>query len=318
MGDAQPRRENAVFRISQDFIGEGGWRNDHQVHVNRQGMFPIEFQQQMEITLERNVQTHNAGIGEETGVVDGGDAVRGEGLRGEAKGLGDLCVRGRGHVLQNEFVRAFEQNARWGTVRQPPDLAARRIGRLDSDACDTQRRFVCPAAVTIDADQVDGMIGRGAIEQLARGQVLLSPGVLAPAVAENPGAFRHAGGALGYKLGNFLFRPGFRQVEEERLVELVIQQREADVEQVNVMIVQAGHQNVALEIDQFRSFAAGLLHVAHRAHRQDFSFADGDGVDVGMGGIEGENRPVMEDDSRRALSRARSVHGGDGEYGCEE
>ena len=74
-------------------------------------------------------------------------------------------------------------------------------------------------------------------------------------------------------------------------------------EEVDVGIVEAGHDELAGEIDHLGRGADPLLHVGGRAHRHDARADRGDGLRARIPFVDGPDIAVQEDQVRGRLRR---------------
>ncbi len=207
------------------------------------------------------------------------------------KRVGALFGGGRGNDPEDVGLRRVLQDPGRISLHVAHDDAARRVRRRRSDAGQAERDRVGQRHVLVVAGDEDGRVRRHAVHQRAGRERRAGPTLLVPVAPEDPLALRGALRALANPADEFFRCRGVLQVDAVKLC--------ASGHQVDVRVVEAGHDEPAARVDDprgrcaplldFRTCADGSDPVAHHRHRLGF----------GPGRIHRPHAGVHDDDVRR-------------------
>ena len=198
--------------------------------------------------------------------------------------LVDVLLAPRRNVPRDEALRGLLQLARRLAVVVLHDAPVRRVGRIPRDAGNRQRLRVGEPHVPVPLPHVDGPVGDHRVEE--------------PLVGHPVGERRVAPSAAGdpRQVGVRLREGGERVLERLERVEAVeahgVDRRPREVQ---VRVLEAGHHQPPLQIDDGGVGPGEGADVRRRSHGDDSIAADGERLGGRAGGVGRPDLPVDED-----------------------
>ena len=227
-----------------------------------------------------------------------------------------LVHRRLGQQPGHQALRAFLQHAGGLTgARIADDRAVHRIRRVAGDPGQRQRLRVDPGGVVVEAADEGRPIGHRGIELRPRRQSA-GEGVVAPALAEHPRPRRLGRGELP--------QPGLHLRHRVGVTDVGALGGEAAFEQVQVGVVEAGHDAAAPRVEGGGRRPAQPLEIGGAAHGDDPIAAHGHrfvqrgravgGIDPGVGHQQirrglGRRAAAASDHDQQQRDVTRLCHG---------
>src|SRR5260370_1777122 len=202
-------------------------------------------------------------------VLDGSDSILGDVLQDQFDSAAALLRRGIGNPHSNQrHRRVFFQHACGFTERIMLNLAPRRIRSAFDDLRTLERERIRDCNVTGDMCEDHGVPGRDGIELLAIGKSFLRPGGVVPPAASNP--FTRF--VMRDSVGDTFRHLSRRRYAHQRDCKLIC----CGNAQMYVSVIEAGHHELAPEIEGVNAFLAAPTirqHVVHLANASDSPLA---------------------------------------------
>jgi len=220
-------------------------------------------------------------------VLHAGDAVaRGIAQAGAYGFEGLFFSRGGNQARNRPHGRVFE-HSRGLAGGIAHDSAARRVRRGAGDARHLQGERVRQGHVAVQAAHQDRMVSGYRIDQLSRGQIGRLPVLVIPLAPGDPAPLGQPGGIGGHAVAELCLGARGAQLDAGKLA--------APLVEVQVGIVETGHHQLAAQVYCFCRRTGQAADSGGGANRHNTASAAGDGLDSRLGGIDGPDLPVDQD-----------------------